>query len=65
MLIFDAQTHAYLAISTRGIDGQPGGTALLTTAMSTASASPPTESNSSPDRGCVRSTDRSLIPWGA
>jgi len=33
MLIFNPQTYAYLGMSTRGIDGQPGGTALLTTAI--------------------------------
>lgn len=33
MLIFDSRTYAYLGISTRGIDGQLGATALLTTAI--------------------------------
>ncbi len=33
MLIFDPQTYTYLGTSTRGIDGQLSGTALLTTAI--------------------------------
>jgi hypothetical protein len=33
MLVFDPQTYTYLGMSTRGLDGRIGGTALLTTAI--------------------------------
>ena len=33
MLVFDPETYTYLGMSTRGSDGQRGGTALLTTAI--------------------------------